>query len=78
MGERRKIHLVNWPSVCKLTLEGLNQALLGKWLWRFYFERERFWRKIILGKFEEMKGRWTTKGVGDSLRMSLWKDIRKG
>ena len=59
-------------------LEGLNQALLGKWLWRFPLERERLWRKVILGKFGEVEGGWTTREVRDSYGLSLWKDIRKG
>ena len=85
--ERRKIHMVNWSNVWKdnkykgmgqRRLEGLNQALLGKWLWSFSFEWESLWRKIIHGKFKEMEGRWTTRGVRDSFDMSIWKEITKG
>ena len=59
-------------------LEGLNQDLLGKWLWRFFLERENLWRKVILGKFGEVEGGWTAREVRDSYGLSLWKDIRKG
>ena len=78
--ERRKFHLVNWVEVCKdkkhgglglRHLEGLNQALLGKWLWRFSFERECLWRKVIFGKFGEVEGGWTTREVRDSYGLSL-------
>ncbi|RVW57651.1 putative ribonuclease H protein [Vitis vinifera] len=70
--ERRKFHLVNWVEVCKNKkhgglglrhLEGLNQAFLGKWLWRFSLERESLWRKVILGKFGEVEGGWITREV---------------
>ena len=63
--ERRKIHLVSWSVICKdkkhgglglRHLEVFNQALLGKWLWRFPLERESFWRKVIVGKFGEEEG----------------------
>ena len=37
-------------------LEGFNQAVLGKWLWRFPLENESFWRKPIVGKFGEVEG----------------------
>lgn len=49
--ERRKIHLVNYLDICKdgkhgrfgiRRLEGPNQVLLNKWLWRFHLERESF------------------------------------
>ena len=59
-------------------LKVFNQVLLGKWLWRFPLERESFWRKVIVGKFGEEEGGWTTREVRDSYGMDLWKYIRKG
>ena len=59
-------------------LKDFNHALLGKWLWRFPLERESFWRKVIVGKFGEEEGGWTTREVRESYGMGLWKDIRKG
>ena len=65
--------MVNWLDVCEdkkhewlqlRRLEGLNQALPSKWLWRFTIKRERksFWREIILRNFAEMESGWTTNG----------------
>ena len=85
--ERRKIHLVRWTVICKdkrygglglRHLKDFNYALLRKWLWRFPLERESFWRKVIVSKFGEEEGGWTTREVRESYGMALWKDIRKG
>ena len=49
-----KFHLVKWEVICSpyshrgLAIKNLrkfNEALLGKWLWRFGMEREALWRK---------------------------------
>ncbi|RVW25808.1 hypothetical protein CK203_101074 [Vitis vinifera] len=45
---------------------------------RFPLERESFLRKVIVGKFGEEEGGWTTRKVRESHGMGLWKDIRKG
>jgi hypothetical protein len=51
--EVTKFHLVNWDIICTpfsngglniLSLRRFNEALLGKWLWRFGVEREVLWR----------------------------------
>ena len=87
LDERRKIHLVRWAVICKDKRHGelglrhlkvFNHALLGKWLWRFPLERKSFWRKVIVGKFGEEEGGWTTRVVRESYGMGLWKDIKKG
>ena len=79
--------LVSWSVICKdkkhgglgpRHLEVFNQALLGKWLWRFPLERGSFWRKVIVGKFGEEEEGWTTREVRNSYGMGLWKDIRLG
>ena len=45
----RKIHLINWNTVCSskekgglsiCSLSSMNRALLGKWLWRFAVEED--------------------------------------
>ncbi|RVW21375.1 putative ribonuclease H protein [Vitis vinifera] len=56
----RKAHLVKWEVVCadkekgglgirKLAL--LNKALLGRWIWRFTFEKENLWKKVVSVKY---------------------------
>lgn len=56
LGEEFKFHLVNWNVFCtsiwaedlgikKLTF--VNQALLGKCLWRYGQEESALWRKVV-------------------------------
>ena len=60
-----KYPLVAWENVCLpcelgglriRNLASFNQALLGKWLWRYGYETTHLWRKVIAMKYEEGKG----------------------
>jgi hypothetical protein len=86
-GEEFKFHLVNWNQICAPVRYGglavrslltFNQALLGKWLWRFGVERDALWRRVIAEKFGLVGGGWSTQRVHGSYGMSLWKYISKG
>uniref|UniRef100_A0A2N9GDX6 Reverse transcriptase domain-containing protein n=1 Tax=Fagus sylvatica TaxID=28930 RepID=A0A2N9GDX6_FAGSY len=87
MGEGKKFHLVNWSQVCQpLKMGGLgvrnlllfNQALLGKWLWRYGNEENAFWIHLISAKYGSSFGGWTTREVNGLYGSGLWKHIRKG
>jgi hypothetical protein len=55
-GNKRKYHMVNWPSVCRpkssgglglLNSKKMNIALLSKWVWKLYQDDESIWATII-------------------------------
>jgi hypothetical protein len=87
LGEEFKYHLVNWRTICTpLPMGGLgirqtipfNQALLGKWLWRFATENTAFWRQVIVSKYGVGNGDWYTKEDRGGYGVCLWKHIRLG
>ena len=73
MGGESKSHLVVWDKVhAPMVNSGLgirklttfNNALLGKWLWCFGFEKTRLWRRVVATKFGEKRGYGLTSWVG--------------
>ena len=66
-------------GITKLTT--FNKALLGKWLWRFGIEENRFWRRVVTLKFREEfegEGGWTSKLGRGVHRCGLWRSIQMG
>ena len=55
-----------------------NEALLGKWLWRFGIEEDALWRQVIEMKYGRVWGGWYTRAVIGPYDVSLWKNINKG
>ena len=85
--ESPKFRLVKWAQVCSplksgslgiRNLRAFNQALLGKWLWRYGRETTHLWRRVIETKFGNDWGGWCTKEVSNPYGVSLWRTIRKG
>ena len=56
-------------------LRYFNEALLGKWLWTFGYEREALWRRVIRAKYGAEEGDWCSNFVLGSYGVSLWKTI---
>ena len=80
-------HLVSWKIICVAKKDGglsirnlatFNQALLGKWLWRFANENDPLWKQIIIGKYGLQEGGGCSKGVRDRYGVGVWKVIRNG
>ncbi|XP_062156716.1 uncharacterized protein LOC133864405 [Alnus glutinosa] len=55
-----------------------NQALLGKWMWRFSQERDALWRSVIEVMYGSVRGGWSSLLVTGSYGVSVWKFIRRG
>ena len=79
-----KYPLVAWEKVCLphelggfgiRNLVSFNQALLGKWFWRYGHEITHLWRRVIAMKYGEGKGGWCTRvcrgAHGCGLRRSI-------
>lgn len=82
----RKIHQENWKTVCLSKDRGgleicdflnLIRALRGKW--NFSVEKNTLWKVLIRKNMGIRRGggEGFTQAPGNSLRVSLWKEIRK-
>jgi hypothetical protein len=85
MGDDKKLHLVSWNQICYPLREGglgirslhkFNQALMGKWIWRYATEREALWYKVIKTKYVDRDDGWCSKEVSGPYGVGLWKHIR--
>ena len=59
------------------SVESFNQALLGKWLWRFGHEVTHLWRRVISIKYGEGHGGWCTNVCRRSHGCGLWRSIHE-
>jgi hypothetical protein len=87
IGEEFKYHLVRWDKICSPISEGglgirnlrtFNQALLGKWLWRYGSERDTWWRVVVDSKYGSLRGGWCSLEPSGAFGVGVWKNIRKG
>ena len=85
--ESPKFCLVKWAQVCSplqcgglgiRNLRTFNQALLGKWLWRYEIKTTHLWRWVIETKYGNDWEGWRTKEVSNPYGVSLWRTIRQG
>ena len=86
-GDEPKIHFVKWATICApISSSGLgirkirlfNEALLGKWLWRFEIEKDALWRQVIEMKYGCGWGGWCTRSMNGPYGVGLWKNISQG
>ncbi|RVW47703.1 hypothetical protein CK203_107043 [Vitis vinifera] len=55
----------------------LNKALLGKWVWRYAYEKDNLWKTAIGVKYGQEGCGWRTKEVCGPYGVGLWKEIMK-
>ncbi|XP_077232383.1 uncharacterized protein LOC143869472 [Tasmannia lanceolata] len=55
-------------------IKGTNQALLGKWLWR-YGEGLNLWAKVIASKYGSCNGHWDTEDKFRKPGRIIWRDV---
>jgi hypothetical protein len=82
-GNKRKYHMVNWPSVCRpkssgglglLNSKKMNIALLSKWIWKLYQDDASIWVTIIRAKYRDADNLFEGSGQGGS---QFWKSLHK-
>jgi hypothetical protein len=87
LNDGAKFHLVDWDTVCSPISEGglgirkvrkFNQALLGKWLWRYAHEEGAWWRSVLEAKYGSARGGWRTCDTSEPHGVGLWKFICMG
>lgn len=78
IGDEFKYHLVSSSKVCYPISEGglgirnlriFNKALLGKWLWRYAYERKALWKSMVDAKYGSTRAGWCSL---DPLGLSVW------
>lgn len=80
----KKYHLVNWLEVKKPLRDGglglrslikLNEALLGKWIWRFWNKNDSLWKMVIDCKWFNGNPYDFSCIKSCNYSLSLWKNI---
>ncbi|CAN1778943.1 Putative ribonuclease H protein At1g65750 [Linum perenne] len=82
--EHKRIHWVDWSSVKAslnsgglgiLDIKSFNEALLGKWLWRYALEKSAWWRLLIVAKYGIGPSDWCPSSAYGSANSSVWTRI---
>lgn len=55
----------------------MNEALLAKWLWRYWEEKDHLWRRVIVANDGEGDRWWKPKKVNKAYGITLWKALTK-
>ncbi|KAL6346545.1 hypothetical protein AAG906_000163 [Vitis piasezkii] len=81
----RKADLIKWEAICEDKSKGglglrklvlLNKALLGKWIWRFAYDKDNLWKQVITAKYGQEGHGWRAKRAHGAFG-GVWKEIWK-
>ncbi|RVW38340.1 putative ribonuclease H protein [Vitis vinifera] len=81
-----KAHLIKWEAICEDKSKGglglrklvlLNKALLGKWIWRFAYNKDDLWKQVITAKYGQEGHGWRAKRAYGAIGVGVWKEIWK-
>ncbi|RVW95640.1 LINE-1 reverse transcriptase-like [Vitis vinifera] len=76
----------SWEAICEDKSKGglglrklvlLNKALLGKWIWRFAYDKDNLWKQVITTKYGQEGHGWRTKRAYGAFGVGVWKEIWK-
>ncbi|RVW78464.1 putative ribonuclease H protein [Vitis vinifera] len=82
----RKAYLIKWEAICEDKSKGglglrklvlLNKALLGKWIWRFAYDKDNLWKQVITAKYGQEGHGWRAKRAHGAFGVGVWKEIWK-
>nr|GEV01452.1 RNA-directed DNA polymerase, eukaryota, reverse transcriptase zinc-binding domain protein [Tanacetum cinerariifolium] len=82
-GESKSVAWIKWKKVISSygvgglnigSLKAMNWALLAKWWWRFRFERDAFWVKVIKSLYGEGGGTVGQSLSGSGNAIMFWED----
>ncbi|XP_077234220.1 uncharacterized protein LOC143876406 [Tasmannia lanceolata] len=78
------VSLLKWSLVCSPIKNGglgirrvqlFNQALMGKWLWRYGEEHSSLWVRVIDSKYGSSLGNWDSVDTFKIKGITVWRDI---
>ncbi|RVX04845.1 LINE-1 retrotransposable element ORF2 protein [Vitis vinifera] len=69
--ERMRRRLALWKR------QYISKGLVGKWIWRFAFEKDILWKKVIGVKYGQEGFGWRTNEAHGAFGVGVWKEILK-
>ncbi|RVW23874.1 hypothetical protein CK203_094655 [Vitis vinifera] len=69
--------LFQMPKARLKEASALEQSLLGKWIWRFAYDKDNLWKQVIMAKYGQEGHGWRAKRAYGAFGVGVWKEILK-